>query len=82
MISLISGIEPRKYNTMEQADGNHNVTKHAQMPVPQPPIETKEDKVTLSHRGKAQLLKNKGWSINEIATIMSLDVKTITSYIW
>jgi len=81
MIPLISGNEPQKYNTMEQVGAKHNVTEHAQMSVPQPPIETNGEKITLSNHAKARFLKDHGRSTKEIAIIMNLDAKTITSYI-
>ncbi|MGO9377015.1 MAG: hypothetical protein ACLP29_00520 [Dissulfurispiraceae bacterium] len=82
MISIISGNEPQKDYTMEQAVAKHSVTAHAQMQVPQPPIETKEEDITLSNRAKAKLLKEQGWSIKEISIKMNLDAKTIKSYLW
>ena len=82
MISLISGNEPQKDYTMEQVAVKHNVTEHTQMPVKKTqPLETKDDNVTLSHRARAQQLKNKGCSVQEIAIIMNSDAKTINSYI-
>ena len=83
MISLISGNEPQKDYTMEQAVAKHNVTAHAQVQVTQQPIETKEkENITFSNRTKANLLKDHGWSIKEIAIKMNLDTKTIKSYMW
>ena len=81
MISLISGNAPQKYNTMEQVGAKLNVTEHAHMSVPQPPIETNGEKVTLSNHAKARFLKDHGRSTKEIAIIMDLDAKTIKSYI-
>jgi hypothetical protein len=82
MISLISGSQPQKDYTMERAATKHNMTAHVQMQIPQPPIETKEENITLSKCAKAKFLKDRGWSIKEISIKMNLDAKTIKSYLW
>jgi DNA-binding NarL/FixJ family response regulator len=58
------------------------VTAHAHKVAEQlQPPETKEDDVGLSHFAKVQSLRKQGYSIQEIAKIMNMDVKTVTGYI-
>ena len=80
--SATSAEIPREHNVMEQIGDKHTTAVHNLIPVSKPrQIEAKEDKVTLSRRARAQLLKDRGSSIQEIAVQMNLDVKTVMRYI-
>ena len=81
MIPLISGDAPQGHTTIKEAATEHKVTiqAHRTVPRPLPPIKSKEEDVTLSHRARVLQLKENGYSINEIALVMNLDIKTVTS---
>ncbi len=82
MISPIPGNDPHGHNQVDPAGDQHEVTTHAHKPAAQPqPTETQRDNVELSHFARARSLKNQGYSIQEIATIMNTDVKSVMDYI-
>ena len=81
MISAISKDDPQGHNAIEQVGDKHKVTAHAHVHVQQPQqVGTQDENVTLSHRARAEQLKHQGCSIREIATIMSMDAKTVIDY--
>ena len=82
MISPISKSESNGHNAIEETGDKRNLTTLVHLPAPHPqPINNNEDKVTLSHCTRARLLKNQGNSIQEIATVMNLDVITVKGYL-
>ena len=82
MISPISKNDSSGHNTIETTGDKHKLTTLAHVPIPHPQtINNEEDIVTLSHCTRARLLKNQGNSTQEIATVMNLDVITVTGYL-
>ena len=80
MISPISKNDSNKQNMIEPIMDKHKATALAHIHFLQPQlIDTKNDSVTLSNR--ARLLRNQGSSVQEIANIMNLNVKTVKGYI-
>jgi len=81
MISAISKDDPQGHNAIEQVGDKHKVTAHAHVHVQQlRQVGTKDENVTLSHRARVEQLKQQGRSIQEIATMMSMDAKTVVDY--
>lgn len=81
MISPVSGNDPPVHNHSHQAC-KHVVTAHDHKVAEQPqPPETKEDNLELSHFAKVQSPRKQGYSVQEIAKIINMDVKTVTGYI-
>ncbi len=82
MIYPISENDSNKQNMIEQIMDKHKATSLAHIHFLQPqPIDTKNDSVTLSNRARARLLRNQGSSVQEIANMMNLNVKTVKGYI-
>jgi len=82
MIFPTSECESSGHNAIEETGDKRKLTTLVHVPAQHPqPINNKEDIVTLSHCTRARLLKNQGNSTQEIATIMNLDVITVTGYL-